>query len=111
MPGGSAQLSVTEQRMAMRHRVDCAVRAEHLNRGREIELRLRNFSANGVLIDPAPDLQRGDRVILRLPALGRIEAYCIWTFETRAGCQFERVLRPVEFDGVLAAIKPATIPH
>lgn len=110
MPGG-AQLSVTEQRMAMRHRIDCVVQAEHLNRGCEIKLRLRNLSANGVLIDPAPDLQRGDRVILRLPALGRIEAYCIWTVDTRAGCQFERVLRPAEFEAVLATIKPAIAPH
>jgi len=99
-------LSVTEQRMAMRHRVDCLVQAEHLNRGCDVGMRLRNFSANGVLIDPAPELHRGDRIILRLPALGRIEAYCIWTVDTRAGCQFERVLRPAEFEAVLTAIKP-----
>lgn len=110
MPGG-AQLSVTELRIAMRHRVDRLVQAEHLNRGCEIGVRLRNLSANGVLIDPAPALNRGDRIILRLPALGRIEAYCIWTVDTRAGCQFERVLRPAEFDAVLAAIRPATPSH
>jgi len=111
MPGGGAQLSVTELRTAMRHRVDHVVRAEHLNRGCEIEVRLRNLSANGVLIDPAPGLQRGDRIILRLPALGRIEAYCIWTVDTRAGCQFERVLRPAEFDAVLAGIRPIVAAH
>ncbi|KHL26771.1 hypothetical protein PK98_05510 [Croceibacterium mercuriale] len=107
MPCG-AHLSVTEQRTAMRHRVDCMIRVEHLNRGCEIDLRLRNLSANGVLIDPAPDLLRGDRLILRLPALGRIEAYCLWTVDTRAGCQFERVLRPAEFDAILAQARPLT---
>jgi len=111
MHGCGAQLSVTEQRMAMRHRVDCAVQAEHLNRGCEMELRLRNLSANGVLIDPAPGLRRGDRMILRLPALGRIEAYCIWTVDTRAGCQFERVLRAAEFEAILATIRPASAAH
>ena len=107
MAGGSAHLSLTELRTAMRHRVDRVIRAEHLNRVADIELRLRNLSATGVLIDPAPGLLRGDRVILRLPALGRIEAYCIWTVDTRAGCQFERVLRPAEFDAILTRLKSA----
>ncbi len=110
MPGG-AQLSVMEQRMAMRHRVDCVIQAEHLKRACDIALHLRNISANGVLIDPSPDLLRGDRLILRLPALGRIEAYCLWTVDSRAGCQFERVLRPAEFDAILAQVKPGLMHH
>jgi hypothetical protein len=105
MPAGSAQLSVTDLRMARRHDVACTVWAEHLGRGRELALAVRNISVNGLLIDPSPDLGRGDRLMLRLPALGQIEAYCIWTIDTRAGCQFERILHPGEFVAVLERIK------
>ncbi len=37
---------------------------------------------------------RGDRIIVRLPIIGRVEeAYCIWVTEERANFQFERIIR------------------
>jgi hypothetical protein len=49
---------------------------------------------------------RGDRVIVRLPVIGRIEAYCIWTADERAGFQFERIIRLDDFVSMIESIQP-----
>lgn len=100
-----AQLSVTDQRRATRHPVDYAVIGEHRKRG-DIPLHVTNISAHGFMVDSAPQLERGDRVIVRLPAVGRIEAYCIWVAEDRAGMQFERIIRLDDFMRTIEAIQP-----
>ena len=65
-----------------------------------------NVSAHGFMIDDNPGFERGERVELRLPVIGRIEALAIWTVEKRAGFQFERVLRLPDFLGLLDVITP-----
>lgn len=100
-----AQLSVTDQRRATRHPVDHAVIAEHRTRG-DVPMHLANVSAHGFMIDRAPELSRGDRVVVRLPVIGRIEAYCIWITDDRAGFQFERIIRLDDFEGMIAALQP-----
>lgn len=100
-----AQLSVTDQRRATRHPVDFPVIGEHRTRG-DLPLHVSNLSAHGFMVDAAPDLERGDRVIIRLPEIGRIEAYCIWTADDRAGFQFERIIRLDDFNDMIAAIQP-----
>ncbi len=87
-----ANLSVTDMRRAARHPVDFSVLADHFTLG-ELTLHVCNLSANGFMIDNAPALNRGDRVMIRLPVVGRIEAYVIWTIDSRAGFQFERIIR------------------
>ncbi|MFN4039428.1 MAG: PilZ domain-containing protein [Erythrobacter sp.] len=87
-----ANLSVTDLRRATRHPVNHMVIVEHLTKG-DLELHICNLSAHGFMIDNAPALQRGDRVMIRLPVVGRIEAYVIWTADCRAGFQFERIIR------------------
>ena len=72
-----AQLSVTDQRRMARHPVDHPVIAEHFGKG-DVRLHIANISANGFMIDNAEAIGRGERVIVRLPVIGRIEAYCIW---------------------------------
>ena len=52
------------------------------------------------MIDDARQNERGDRVIVRLPVIGRIEAYCIWSRDNRAGYQFERILESVPASGI-----------
>jgi hypothetical protein len=49
------------------------------------------------MIDNNPGYERGERVELKLPIIGRIEALVIWTVAQRAGLQFERVLRFPDF--------------
>jgi len=100
-----AQLSVTDQRRATRHPVDFPVIGEHRTRG-DVPLHVCNISAHGFMVDKAPELSRGDRVIVRLPAIGRIEAYCIWIAEDRAGFQFERIIRLDDFVSMIEALQP-----
>ncbi len=58
------------------------------------------------MVDDGTDLSRGDRVIVRLPVVGRIEAYVIWLRENRAGFQFERIIRFDDFMQIIDALQP-----
>lgn len=102
---GGAQLSVTDLRRAARHPVDYPVIGEHRDRG-DLPLHVVNVSAQGFMIDQSPNLQRGDRITIRLPAIGRIEAHVIWTKDERAGFQFERILRYDDFDEMIDQMQP-----
>ncbi len=103
--GNGAQLSVTDMRRSTRHPVDYKVIAEHRVSG-DVKLHISNISAHGFMIDDAPALSRGDRLIIRLPVVGRIEAYCIWTTEDRAGFQFERIIRVDDFISMIRELQP-----
>lgn len=102
---GGAQLSVTDMRRAARHPVDYPVIAEHRQRG-DLKLHICNLSSHGFMVDNAPEFARGDRLIVRLPVVGRIEAYCIWTAEDRSGFQFERIIRLDDFLTMIAEVQP-----
>jgi len=102
---GGAQLSVTDMRRSTRHPVDYPVIAEHRQNG-DMKLHVSNISAHGFMIDDAAGLSRGDRMIIRLPVVGRIEAYCIWISEERAGFQFERIIRLDDFVMMIAELQP-----
>lgn len=100
-----AQLSVTDQRRMARHPVDHPVIAEHFSRG-DLRMHIANLSAHGFMIDDADELARGDRVVVRLPVIGRIESYCIWTRDNRAGFQFERIIRVDDFLALIDQLQP-----
>ncbi|TRD09886.1 PilZ domain-containing protein [Erythrobacter insulae] len=100
-----ANLSVTDLRRAARHPVDFPVIVEHFRHG-DINLHVSNLSAHGFMVDDAKQLNRGDRVIIRLPVVGRIEAYTIWTRDNRAGFQFERIIRLDDFVEIIDTIQP-----
>ena len=100
-----AQLSVTDQRRMARHPVDHQVIAEHYGKG-DMRMHIANISANGFMIDDAADVARGDRVVVRLPVIGRIEAYCIWNRDNRAGFQFERIIRVDDFLSLIDTLQP-----
>ncbi|AKQ42261.1 hypothetical protein CP97_09875 [Aurantiacibacter atlanticus] len=102
---GGAQLSVTDMRRASRHPVDFTVIAEHLMHG-DVKLHVANISAHGFMIDHAENISRGDRLIIRLPIVGRIEAYCIWVAQDRAGFQFERIIRLDDFQAMMKEMQP-----
>jgi hypothetical protein len=92
-------------RRATRHPVDYPVIVEHFDHG-DLKLHVCNISAHGFMVDNAHNLARGDRVIIRLPVVGRIEAYVIWTRDTRAGFQFERIIRLDDFMAIIEALQP-----
>ncbi len=98
-------MSVTDLRRASRHPVDVPVIAEHHDRG-DIKLHISNISAHGFMVDDGMNLGRGDRVIVRLPVIGRIEAYVIWTKDARAGFQFERIIRLDDFMQMIDTLQP-----
>lgn len=100
-----AQLSVTDMRRVTRHPVDYPVIAEHHDHG-DMHLHICNLSAHGFMIDDAQVLNRGDRLIIRLPVIGRIEAYVMWVRDRRAGFQFERIIRLDDFDMMIDALQP-----
>lgn len=102
---GGAQLSVTDLRRSTRHPVEFSVIAEHLQHG-DLRMNITNISAHGFMVDTAPEISRGDRMIIRLPAVGRIEAYCIWITEDRAGFQFERIIRLDDFQTMISEMQP-----
>ena len=107
---GGAQLSVTDLRQAARHPVDYPVLAEHRRIG-DIHLRITNVSANGFMVEGELPIARGERVMLRLPEIGRIEAHVIWVAEGRAGFQFERILRPDAFAAMVGEMAPRARPR
>lgn len=100
-----ANLSVTDMRRAARHPIDFPVIVEHRRLG-DVNLHVANISAHGFMVDNAEGLQRGDRVIIRLPKVGRLEAYVIWTRDQRAGFQFERIIRFDDFLSVIDTLQP-----
>ena len=100
-----AQLSVTDMRRSTRHPLSHNVIAEHRQSG-DMKLHICNLSAHGFMVDNEPAVARGDRLIIRLPTVGRIEAYCIWKTEDRAGFQFERIIRMDDFMTIIRELQP-----
>jgi len=102
---GGANLSVTDLRRAARHPVDFSAIVEHFSHG-DLHMHICNLSAHGFMVDNALSLQRCDRIIIRLPVVGRIEAYVIWTRDNRAGFQFERIIRLDDFIAIVDQLQP-----
>lgn len=100
-----AQLSITDLRRAARHSVDLPVIGEHRRFG-DLHLHIVNLSAQGFMSSGPTPLGRGERVVVRLPVIGRIEAHLIWSTEDRAGFQFERVLRLDDFTAMIETLQP-----
>lgn len=100
-----AQLTVTDKRRAARHPVDHTVIAEHRQLG-DLPLHIVNVSAQGFMAQGDLSLDRGERVVMRLPVIGRIEAHLIWSHEGRAGFQFERIIRIDDFLKLVDTLQP-----
>ena len=103
--GAGAQLTVTDKRRAMRHPVDYKVIAEHRSLG-DVHLHIVNMSAQGFMAVSDRELGKGERIDVRLPIIGRIEAYLIWSRDERSGFQFERLVRLDEFVKLIDEMQP-----
>ena len=57
-----------------------------------------------MMVDGVLDMLKGDRVTVRLPVAGRIEAYLVWSHQGRCGFEFERVIREPDFVAMLDKI-------
>lgn len=100
-----AQLTVPDKRRAMRHPVDHKLIAEHRQHG-DVHLHIVNISAQGFMATGDTELSRGERLTIRLPVVGQIEAHLIWAHDGRAGFQFERIIRLDDFLKLIDAIQP-----
>lgn len=103
--GAGAQLTVTDMRRATRHPVDHKVIGEHRRLG-DVLIHIVNLSAHGFMAEGPLDLTRGERVVIRLPEVGRIEAHLIWVAEGRSGFQFERIIRLDDFMRMIDTLQP-----
>ncbi|MCW1432264.1 PilZ domain-containing protein [Novosphingobium sp. JCM 18896] len=97
-------LSAIDARHANRHDVEYQVIAQHRRLG-EFPLSIGNISASCFLGTHVRSLRRGDRVSMRLPVVGWIEAHLVWASDERAGFQFERLIRIDDFTDLLAALE------
>lgn len=88
-----------------RHAVDHRAPARHRQLG-EFVLHVVNLSAHGFMVAGELTLGRGERVTVRLPGLGQIEAHVSWNSGGRAGFQFERLLRPEQVPLITARMQP-----
>lgn len=70
----------------------------------ETRIRITNISAHGIMLGDVLDMEKGDRVTVRLPVVGRIEAYLVWSHQGRCGFEFERVIREPDFVAMLDQI-------
>lgn len=100
-----AQLSVTDMRSAARHPVDHKVIGEHRQLG-DVQVRIVNISAQGFMAKGDHGLSRGERLVIRLPVVGRIEAHVIWIRDDRSGFQFERIIRGDDFLKLIDTLQP-----
>jgi hypothetical protein len=100
-----AQLTVTDLRRATRHPIDYKVIGEHRALG-DVHIHVTNISAHGFMADGPLELGRGERIVIRLPVVGRIEAHLIWSTEERAGFQFERIIRLEDFVSLIDTLQP-----
>lgn len=100
-----AKLAIIEQRRAARHAVDHVAIAEHRHLG-DIKTHIVNISANGFMTEGEMPLAKGERIIVRFPVVGRIEAHLIWSLGGRSGFQMERVIKLQEFSQMIDAIQP-----
>ncbi len=103
--GAGAQLTVTDMRRAARHPIDHKVIGEHRRLG-DVHMHIVNISAHGFMVEGELDLQRGERVVIRLPEVGLVEAHLIWSAEGRAGFQFERIIRLDDFMRMIDTLQP-----
>lgn len=102
MPSASNK-HMPELRRATRFPVDFETIGETQKHG-EFTVKLSNISAHGCQFIHKVALTKGDRVVVRLPVAGRIEAFLVWSHSGRSGFEFERVIREPDFVAMLGKI-------
>ena len=93
-----------EMRRGRRHDIAHSLTAQHRRLG-ELTLEIVNISDQGFMCTGEMAIERGERVEIRLPVVGRIEAHLVWVHGDRAGFQLERIIRPEDFQALVAVLK------
>jgi hypothetical protein len=69
--------------------------------GRTIKLVLVNMSANGLMARCESEPNAGDRLRIRLPILGYVDAVVRWSLGGRIGCELELTIPLSDYYGML----------
>ena len=101
-----AAMIETDRRASMRHPVDYPVLAGGVAGDGDVRLRIVNISTRGFMAHADSRLAEGDRLMLTLPVIGRIEAFVLWTDGRRTGLAFERVVRLGDFTRMFVEMQP-----
>jgi hypothetical protein len=72
--------------------------------GRTIKLVLVNMSANGLMARCEGEQSAGDRLRIRLPILGYVDAIIRWSLGGRIGCELERTIPLAEYYTMLTVM-------
>jgi hypothetical protein len=72
--------------------------------GRTIKLALVNMSANGLMARCEGEQSAGDRLRIRLPILGYVDAIIRWSLGGRIGCELERTIPLAEYYTMLTVM-------
>lgn len=95
--------ALAEFRRSARCKVDRSVLAQHRRLG-EFQIHLRNVSAHGFMAQGTFGFQLGERLSVRLPVVGWIEAHLVWAHSGRAGFEFERLIRLMEYKDLCTSL-------
>ena len=93
----------TKPRRSERFAVNFSVIAER-RRLDDRALRIVNISFHGFMADGVTGLGLGERLLVRLPVVGSIEAHVSWMHGERVGFQFERIVRGTDFGAMITAM-------
>lgn len=83
-----------------RYQVNYYATGEHKNLG-TLVLKIVNVSSTGAMVDGKAGIERGDIILLRLPAARDTKALCLWTWHQQAGLEFAQ---PIIFPDLASTI-------
>ena len=102
--GNTGRHITAERRGEERHAVHWLTRGEHRRRG-DFDLTVTNISRAGFLATAVAGLERGERLLVRLPVVGHLDAFVMWSLGERFGFQFERPLLAGDLEKLLMALR------
>lgn len=98
--GFGAQKVESEFRRDDRFQTNYYATGEHSHLG-QLVLKVVNLSSTGAMVDGKAGVERGDKIILRLPAGKDVDALCLWTWHQQAGLQFDK---PISFADLASTV-------
>ena len=78
-----------------RFQVNYYATGEHRRLGKLI-LKIVDLSSTGVMVVGKAGIERGDKILFRLPTATDVEALCLWTWHQQAGLQFDQPISSSE---------------
>lgn len=98
-----ASARLLDERSEPREEVHHRTRATRAD-GASVEFLVVNISARGLMARSPATFQVGDRLRVRLPAVGQVSAEVRWSLGGRVGCQLDELIPLAEYFQLLAAI-------